>query len=180
MPTFTVVIQAAMQDLVCTLTYLENMDLTYPNIMLFKTIFFGKCFLFNMSKWFTCVFLSGSFFLLLLATNLCLYGKNLIPGQFYMILPFVVFTLGWCTVLVLHYGKFPYMSSCKIIERWKTQLAVGLVAKRKYMRLLLKSMPPIAFPVGDIGIVDRDIQINYFDSLLNNMVNTSIIFQDLL
>ncbi len=58
MPTFTVVIEAAMQGVVCTLKYLENMDLTYPNTTLFKTIVVCRCFLFNMIKWFTCVFLS--------------------------------------------------------------------------------------------------------------------------
>ncbi len=97
-----------------------------------------------------------------------------------MVLPSTVLSLGWAIGLVLHHGNVPYNSSSKIIERWKTQLAVGLVAKRKYMRLVLRSMRPIAFPVGDIGIVDQDIQINYFDSVLNNMVNTSIIFKDLL
>lgn len=179
-PTFTILLSSIFQVLICTLTYLKLMDLTYPNTKLFKTIIVAKSLVVCMLKWFNGIFLSGAFFLLLVATNLSFYGKKLLPGEFYIFVLFIAFTVWWSTVILLHYENFTYKSSCKIIEKWKSTLAVGGLAKPKYIKLIVYSLRLIALPVGDIGIVDRDIQINYFSAVLTYLVNTSIIFKDML
>lgn len=179
-PTFVVLSEAVCQGLISGLKYLEYMDLTVPNIKLYRTIFVAKKIVSQMLKWFGCIFLSGSFFTLLLTVNLCLYGKKFMPNQLYIFQPFLAFSVIWSTALVLHFGYLPYKLTCKIIEKWKNQLALGTTARPKYMKLILYSLQPIGMPVGNIGIVDRDIQFNYFSAVLSYVVNTSLIFKDLL
>ncbi len=178
-PTFTTLFGACFQVLISTLTYLEPADLTHPNIQLLKAIFVTKSLLFHMLKRFNFIFLSVAFFILLITTNLSLYGKEFVPDELYICAPFLVFSLLWATALILHYENFIYELSCQIIERWKSQLALGTITKAKYTKLVLYSLQPIAVPVGNIGIVDRDIQINYFSTVLTYIVNTSIICKDL-
>lgn len=179
-PTFTVLIGAISQGWIYGLKYLEYKDLTVPNIGLYKTIFLAKKIVSHMLKWFGCIFLSGSFFILLLTANLSLYGKKYVPQQVYIFQPFLAFSVIWSTALVLHYGYFPYKLTCIIRGKWKNQLALGTIARPKYIKLILYSLQPIAMPIGNIGIVDRDLQINYFNAVLSYVVNTSIIFKDLL
>ncbi len=65
------------------------------------------------------------------------------------------------------------------MKRWKSQLALGVVAKSKHIKLIVKSLQPIALPVGEIGIVDGAFEIIYFSAVLTYMVNTSVIFKDM-
>ncbi len=178
-PAFSVLLEAIGQLMISALSYLKQANLNISCIRLFKTLFIVNRFLFYMLKWFYSVFLTGSFFLLLITTNLCMHGKKFIPGQLYAILPYLAFTSWWVTALLLHFGNFFNKTTSEIIEKWRCELAIGLSVRPKYIILLIKSLRPIAVPVGDIGIVDRDIQINYFSAVLDYVVNTSIIFKDL-
>ncbi len=177
-PTFAVVSAAIVQGLIYTLNFLKRGTLTYENTKLFKNIFVAKCLVFNMLKWFNSIFLSGAFFVFLLTTNLSFYGKTFLPGHLYILILLVASTMLWFTAFILYYENFSYKSSCYIIKRWKSQLALGVAARPKYIRLIVSSLQPIAIPVGDIGIVDTDIEINYFSAVLTYVVNTSVIFKN--
>ncbi len=178
-PTITALGVAILQVLIHSLTHLERVDLTYSNTKTFKTVFVANNIIFYMQKWLNGVFLGACFFVLILTINLSIFGKNFLPGHLYILAPFMAFTMLWGTMLILHYEKTTYNASCNIIKKWKSELALGTLAKPKYMKLLLYTLQPIAMPVGDIGIVDQDIQINYFSAVLDYVVNTSIIFKDL-
>lgn len=41
----------------------------------------------------------------------------------------------------------------------------------KFIRKELRSSKSIAMPAGDFGIIDKDVKINYWDNLLDNVVN---------
>lgn len=62
-----------------------------------------------------------------------------------------------------------FENSQEILTRWKTDLAKGSYSKST--RKELQSLKPIAMPAGDVGIIDKDIKINYWDALLGNVVN---------
>lgn len=177
-PTFTALIAACGQFIISTTVYIKTADLSYSSIKLFKVMVVTKNFVFHMMKMFNSIFLSGSFFILLISTNLTFYGKEVVPKQLYVSAPFLAFTFCWGTAFVLHYETFIYELTSRIIDRWKSQLVLGVTMKSKYTKLVVNSLQPIAMPVGNIGIVDRDVQINYFNAVLNYIVNTSILFKD--
>ncbi len=177
-PTFTVVSCAIVQGLIYSLIFLDRANLTYTNTKIFKQIFVAKCLVFNMLKLFNSIFLSVTFFVFLLTTNLSFYGKKFIPWHLYILIPFTASIMLWCTVFLLYYENFTFKSSCRIIKRWKSELTLGAVVKPKYIKLIVKSLQPIAVPVGNVGIVDRDLQVNYFSAVLTYVVNTSVIFKD--
>ncbi len=166
---------AIVQGLIYSLKFLERGNLTFGNTKIFKQIFVAKCLVFNMLKLFNSIFLSATFFVFLLTTNLTLYGKKFIPGHLYILIPFMATTMLWCTVFLLYYENFTYKSSCRIIKGWKSDLTLGAVVKPKFIKLIVRSLQPIAIPVGDIGLVDTNIEVNYFSAVLTYVVNTSVI-----
>ncbi len=76
-------------------------------------------------------------------------------------------------LVILHFlfllGCSFYSFSKAILRKWSQQIGMkrGPVG---YLKRVLKSLPVIAMPVGDIGIVNQDMKINYLNRLLGYVV----------
>lgn len=176
--TFTLVGSISVQAAHSSIQYLKQMEVSFPSITLYTDIFVGCCLIKNIFRILNCLFLSGAFFALILATNLTIFGTRFIPGYLFISCPFLVFVLIWCVMLILHFESMVNETTREIIQSWKYQ--VYTTTKRRYLKLVLKSLKPIAIPVGSVGNVDRAIQMNYMNAYLVYVANTSILFQGIL
>lgn len=120
--------------------------------------------------------MGGIYLLLLLVMNLCLRGYKFLPLRLYLFIPSVaLFTVGILQII--------FKSCCLIYALTTSILGNGRhhltnVVQRKTMRRVLKSLSPVAIPVGNIGIMDNIVAATYLQSLMSNVVNLMIATKD--
>lgn len=51
---------------------------------------------------------------------------------------------------------------------------------KAYMRRVVKSLQVISIPAGNVGIIDIDMKINYWQHLLENVVNSVVMVNELM
>lgn len=71
-----------------------------------------------------------------------------------------------------------FENSQVILERWKERAA--WIKDAGYMKRLVRSLHVLALPAGNMGIMDRQIKVNYHDALLNWIVTILMIFSDMM
>lgn len=68
-----------------------------------------------------------------------------------------------------------YVLSERILILWKASISKLYVRHSvRFMTRLLNSMAILATPVGDAGVADKDIKMNYLDKTLNYTVNSIV------
>lgn len=85
-----------------------------------------------------------------------------------------------CTQLVFLFGCCFYKFSTIILGRWKGDRKLYLDSKKKcaYLKSVLRSLSPLSTPAGGIGIIDKGIKVNYFNSLLLSVVDIVLTLKD--
>ncbi len=84
---------------------------------------------------------------------------------------FFVFVGTMCLGLVmlfLHCGDLFFEISKSIIHKWKKCMALS-----PYYKRLFVSFSALKFQIGDVGIIDRDIKMNYCDNVLITILVTA-------
>lgn len=61
-------------------------------------------------------------------------------------------------------------NSEKLISNWKSFHGIG-----KYIRVTVRSLPVLTSPAGCVGVVDKDMKLNYIDNLVNYIVNLMVL-----
>ncbi len=68
-----------------------------------------------------------------------------------------------------------YLVSRNIIVRWKRCAISSCREYSKYLLKVLKSLPIIAMPVGNVGIMDLEVKMNFMHRLMGTIVDGMII-----
>ncbi len=69
-----------------------------------------------------------------------------------------------------------YTTSSKVLLQWRNVTG----RKDAYMHRIVKSLPILALPAGEAGIIDTEIKVNYLYSLLLNTTNSILTVQSLM
>ncbi len=119
--------------------------------------------------------LTSMFILCLLFFNVFVVGVR----QSSIMFEFLGFLVACFFLVILHIifviGCLFYSSSVKILQQWKS----ATKNRSKYFDKILKSLPLIALPAGEAGIIDVEIKVNYFYSLLENTTNSVLTIQSM-
>lgn len=94
----------------------------------------------------------------------------------------MAFLVGSNAVVVMYnallLGCSIYENSVKILQMWSRQLA-----ERKncsYLSKVARSCQPLSLPAGNVGILDRDIKMNYFDKVVVYSVNVMVVIEKII
>ncbi len=173
---FILVILSFEQVGIQILLYLNKLQVSYFQIRLYNEGKISVYFIYTMVGVIHGVFLSSAFFLLLICINLLVLGHNILSLDLYMLAVNIMILLFIFVILILFVNSFIYESTSNTLKTWKGQ--VHQTVRMQYMKRLVASMRPIALPVGSIGIIDKEIKVNYFNSLVDYAVNTIVACND--
>ncbi len=73
-----------------------------------------------------------------------------------------------------------FSDSNSLITKWKREARLykqGDISKIRMCKIV-KSLQFVSIPAGNVGIVDRDIKMNFMDSLLQNIVGVLLTLKD--
>lgn len=73
--------------------------------------------------------------------------------------------------LQLKLGCSLFQASTSVLETWKRKLSRSMGVNTRFRRRLMKSLKPIAWPAGTVGIIDDDMKISYLQRLLGHSVD---------
>ncbi len=65
-----------------------------------------------------------------------------------------------------------------MLNKWKFELYI--FNSKAYVRRIIKSLQVISIPAGNVGIIDVEIKFNYLQNLLDNIVNSVVMINDLM
>ncbi len=84
--------------------------------------------------------------------------------------------------IIFIFGSLFYNLSNSLIIKWKKDASLWTPKhiSKTYICKKVRSLQAISVPAGNIGIVDKDIKINYMDNLLQNIVSSVLTLKDLL
>lgn len=169
-------LMSMLQVLVKILFYLNRIQVSYYHVKMYRQVRICVYLNYTLFKVLLGVFFSMSFFIIIFSVNLTLFGWSFLPLSAYVMAPTVAVLLVSFLMFSLHMGSFLFEITLKTLNKWKRE--VHEAARVNYLRRVLKSMRPIALPIGDVGIFDRDIKVNYIDTLMIGIVNALIVCKD--
>ncbi|CAL8129934.1 unnamed protein product [Orchesella dallaii] len=119
-------------------------------------------------------------FIMCMVTNI--KGWRILPPFVYWMSPMLTVCVTTCLLFVLGFGGDLYKMSEEMLSKWKRQLVTTSSSEwdRKVARKSLRMCRRIAIPVGDIGVIDRDIKINYINNMLNFTIDALVTTDKLL
>lgn len=121
----------------------------------------------------------GSFFqMMIIGMNLLMFGYEMLPFTVYSAVPVFIAFLVSILVCVFGFCCGIHEMTGEILENWKTQFVQSPRQARNYNRRAIRCLTPASFPVGDIGIMDKEIQTNYCASLIDWLISTSFMVKD--
>ncbi|CAL8129197.1 unnamed protein product [Orchesella dallaii] len=109
-------------------------------------------------------------------------GWGILPSFIYWMSPMLTMCVITCLLFVLGFAGDLYKMSEQMLSKWERQLATTSSSEwsRKVARKSLRMCRRIAMPVGDIGVIDRDIKINYINNMLNFTIDALVTTDKLL
>lgn len=156
--------------------YLRQMELGFFQIKLYRQLQLGFRLIYTVIQMVNGVFLSVAFFLLLICINLSVFGRGFVSLNMHTVILSFILILAVFVMIVFNIGIFVSEMTSELLKRWKCE--VHQAVRVKYMNVLVLSLRPISFPVGSVGIIDREIKVNYLNALIDYVVNTLIVCKD--
>lgn len=126
---------------------------------------------------YTAVLLSSTFFVIVASANSAIlqagmenYLFSILSGSYAVIVVILLLTL-------LHVGCIYYYETIKLITSWSNKAVQ--IRDGGYIRRVVKSFQVMAIPVANVGIIDKEIQGNYMDNVLNYTISVMMMVNDL-
>lgn len=84
--------------------------------------------------------------------------------------------------IIFQFGCSYYKFSMRIKYNWGNEQNVNIESKmsKAFLSRLIKSLQPVSLPAGNVGIIDKDIKMNYMDNVLQNVVSMVLTLKDVL
>lgn len=142
------------------------------SVKLYKELYLCILELEAFSKPLLIVYLSVIFVTLVAGTSLSIMSIR--AGRFLnaSFAGFVTNVTFWLAVFVLYCGSMAYEITTKLLSKtWKHDVLVNGGA---YYKRVHKSIFPIAIKVGDVGILDKEIKMNYMNAVNIYVANVLI------
>lgn len=178
--TISVVLLLQMYNLTRHMKFLSKKVLSIGLVRKYKETWTGlkivEAFMRNMLA----SYLTIVFFILVVGTNVVILGLR---HANFGVLSVSLFAIGMNWIIVI----FTLESTCALSElseimivNWNRQLKKISTDNRAYTKKLIKSCRQIAFKIGSLCRVTREMKMGYFDSVLTQLVNLLVVCNDLL
>ncbi len=174
---FTIILLSVIQIGLKIVHYLNQMEVNILQVKLYRQLQVCVHLILTLDKVINGTFLCFAFVLLLICINLSILGSKLLSADIYTLVIFIMILIFVFVMLVLHVNSLIFEGTSETLKKWRGE--VHLAVRVKYMKRLTMSLKPLAFPAGNIGIIDREIKVNYLYSLMIYAVNTLIACKDL-
>lgn len=71
--------------------------------------------------------------------------------------------------------------SKSLLQKWKTEAKLYKQSDISKIRMwrIVKSLELISIPAGNVGVIDKDITMNYMNYLLQNIINVLLTMKDI-
>lgn len=128
-------------------------------------------------------FLTAAFFCVLIGFDATIIGWKFVPWSIYVMAPmFTGFVVSFIW-LNFKFGCDYYERSAKILNIWKCNLKKSEQRPEyqnnpKLVVRILKSLPKLTFPAGNVGVMDSGIKINYLHALYDYVINSLITIKE--
>ncbi|CAL8129195.1 unnamed protein product [Orchesella dallaii] len=161
---------------------LNQVDLYQGAIQLFMQLHITFALMNSALKLIFTMYLSTACITFIVCMVINIKGWGILPPFIYWMSPMLTMYVITCLLFVLGFAGDSYKMSVQMLSNWKRQLATtsssGL--NRKVARRSLRMCRRIAMPVGNIGIIDRDIKTNYINNMLNFTIDALVTTDKLL
>ncbi len=175
---FILILVSCQQVGIKIMLYQNKMQVSFVQIQVYRQVQICICLISSMDGVINELFLSFAFVLLLICINLSVLGYKFLSMDIYLLVVSIVVVLFVFVMLVLYVNSFIFEITSKTLQKWRKQ--VHQTVRVPYFKRLLASMRPVALPVGSVGIIDKEIKVNYLYSLVNYAVDTLIACKDLI
>ncbi len=147
----------------------------------FLVMFYRQCFIAsNAIKSFeyelSTFILSGVFMICIVFSNIFHIGFHMHMSIPVIVSIGIIFFIIVVLDIIFVIGCSFYTLSLKVLVQWRNSTG----RRNAYLHRVVKSLQIIAYPAGDAGIIDTEIKVNYFYSLLVNTTNSIITVQSLM
>lgn len=176
---FVIIVFGTTAVFLIILKNVQRRKVTYSAICLYKKLMVERNMLKNFEKLLTSGGFTGVFFILVGSTCgaiISVSQKSLPLFAAALLTFFVTFSL---TSVAFYFCCSTYEISSAILQTWESQRATKTEG-RIFIRQLIASCRPLNVPVGDIGIMDRKIKMNYFEAAADYTVNLLMAVNELL
>lgn len=147
------------------------------DLNLYKQLFIGISIQNKSVKLTNTLFLSSSFFVLVFSINLTILGASFLPFHVYIMAPLIALCMFAFVMIIFMVEGNVYYETSKLLSDWKWLMQNDRRCKSLGLRKTLRSLRPCSFPVGEIGIVDQDIKINYLHVVFDRSVDLLVALQ---
>ncbi|CAL8140871.1 unnamed protein product [Orchesella dallaii] len=156
------------EELLCVATFFE-----------YRISQTSRAVTYDLSKYPVGGVLSIAFVVFVVGTNITWFGIRNLSSIFIPCLSgfFVVAELLFISLL-FEVGCSIYETSGTVKAKWMRNLENCKRTQRPLLKRLLLSCPQISIPVGGVGIMDRDIKMNYFHNTVNYIVTPLLVVND--
>ncbi len=148
---------------------LLNQDVRPASIALYRQLIVEQNILINSEKCLIACALAGGFFLIILSLIAIEIGFFLVNIVVILTAAILSIFIATVVIIVLKICCSYQERSLKIKEAWLEE--AGYKFNRKYWTMVIKSCKPLVIPAGNVGVVDKEMKINYFHSVLVNTAN---------
>lgn len=156
---------------------LKDSNATYKSIQHYKHLIVERNVLRDFEQHLTSVGLVGMFLILVLTTAQIILSLG--DKKFAMFaIAFVVFGMGNSTLSVIfHICCAIYEDSIEIRKIWESKCGSGI--HDQCIRRLLRSNRPLSVPVGEVGIMDRELKLNFYSAVTDYTINVLLAVQEM-
>lgn len=160
------------------LQVLKTLKLNYTTVKVYKEMAVERNILIGFEKFTTCIGLTGLYIFLVFSLNGGTFAFKLGNSELFIIM----ITMSVLCFLII---TFVFVFCCSINENSATilqQWKIQVVSRRNRfrMRKIIRSCRPLSVPAGNVGILDKEIKINYYHSVVVNTINLMVVMNDLL
>lgn len=130
-------------------------------------------------------FFTVAFVCVLIGFDGTLIGWKFVPWSIYAMVPmFTSFVVSFIW-LNFKFGCDYYERSDNILVTWRRNITKSerrpeYQKNRKLVRRILRSIPKLTFPAGNVGVMDREIKMNYLHALYDYVINSLITMKEYL
>lgn len=160
----------------------KRMDLSVYTVEVYREVAIALSASKLFFKHFVGFVLSAIFFGMFAVALGTIVGWKFVPWNIYIVAPLFLVLIAIYLPLGFKYLCAFYEGSDLILKKWRNQLGSQNMSgfNRKLVRRQIRSLHRLAMPAGNIGIMDTEIKVHYFESLLDYIIDVLVTFQDYL
>lgn len=153
----------------------KTLKLNHVTISVYKEMAVERNFLIEFEKFFSGIGLTGLYWFVVVSLNCVVVAIKLRNSQLFIVM-ITMSALGLLIITFIVLCCSIYECTVAVLQQWKIQVAS--CRNRFLLRKIIRSCRPFPVPPGNVVILDREIKMNYFHSVVVNTINLMLVIND--